>query len=375
MAHGITTTDKAFRRAGSAVSWHKLETPVEDLSIESPEMEFFRGWNVEVVPIKSAIEGANLGNEIVSIPHGRHFGIVKDRYKPIQNEEFFTLIEAIAGENDAKLDFVASIYGGDKIFANIALKDGEYEVVRGDNVKDYVIFSWSHTGKGAGHVFGSGIRAVCANTERWALEAAQEDKEGTRYRRIIHKGDIAAKLESTRKAWSDVTASIQAKREQERQLAESRLTTQAIEHYFGSVVDYIMKAEKLGELDKAVLETDTAKIENRPMTLDEMADYTDSLKKLGKKKANEELRLRRKMEVMAYVRSVFERESNQLPEATDSAWLAYNAVSHYADHGLNYRGDDQISRRFESNLTGRSDDIKQYAYATAIDAASLSVAS
>ena len=75
---------------------------------------------------------------------------------------------------------------------------------------------------------------------------------------------------------------------------------------------------------------------------------------------------------MDRLRRNFEAPTNTLPGVKHTAWAAFNAVSEWADHQRKFRGRDDRDRaegRLNSVWFGSSHQIKQKAYATALELA------
>jgi phage/plasmid-like protein (TIGR03299 family) len=83
--------------------------------------------------------------------------------------------------------------GGQDFWALASIGDGYDITGHGDRVKPYVLLSNNHTNKRAGRLQLTSIRVVCANTEGFARNQADENKALYRPVSIYHTGDVLAK--------------------------------------------------------------------------------------------------------------------------------------------------------------------------------------
>jgi phage/plasmid-like protein (TIGR03299 family) len=229
-------------------------------------------------------------------------GITGGVYQPIQNAEAFSFFDSIIGEGKAVYDTAGALRGGEKVWL-LAKVNGEIEI-NGDAHREYALMTTSHTGGNSLFMMYVLTRVVCQNTLSIALQGASNIV------RVRHTSN-----------WED-------------RRDEAKRILGIGEKYFGTIQEALAgMSEKL-------------------MTAKQMEDFT----KLLIPAANED-------ELTPNLRNI-RAEVNKLFCAGDgnkgqSRWDALNAVTDYADHVRNVKGQNS---RLESSMTGSGAALKQKAY-------------
>lgn len=162
--------------------------------------------------------------------------------------------------------------------------------------------------------------------------------------RIIHTGDIRRKIECARKALSLAVQAADAYIETAETMAKTPIDTQ---RYFQNVLDTVLEVTEVQAMSGAEL---------LATSLDITTKAADKL-------------IRERSTTLDDLLTRWESRTNGIDGIRGSAWSAFNAVTESADHGKLggfYRGSDKDSRRFESNMNGDADSIKQIAYQMAL---------
>lgn len=183
--------------------WHGLGEKVKH-GVHAEEMIVAAGldWVVEkrpargVKPIRDLPDGQKLypHYEIVRVPRSGVqeeevvFGIVTDKYEPLQNKDTFAFFDPIVDRNDAFFETAGALGQGERVWVMAKMPD-EIEVVPGDICRKYLLLSNTHTGKGSVIVKFTAIRVVCQNTLLLALE------DGQRAFRVRHSKVMAERLQ------------------------------------------------------------------------------------------------------------------------------------------------------------------------------------
>jgi phage/plasmid-like protein (TIGR03299 family) len=97
-----------------------------------------------------------------------HLGTVGARYQMIQHRDGLEFLDSVIGEFGAKFHTAGSIHGGAEVWMQCELPDHSFEVVRGDEVQAFALFTNPHDGSGKAWCFPTTNRVVCANTFRTA---------------------------------------------------------------------------------------------------------------------------------------------------------------------------------------------------------------
>lgn len=171
MAHGLMNYD--WMVSAKERPWHGIGTVVEDAPTSEDAIKMAHlNWKVEQFPISAngiEIPGhfANIRTD-VNLP----LGVVKNRYKIVQNSEAFDFVDDIIGNNEVECHYetAGSLFNGKKIFLLVRLPDKN---LLGDDVENYIFFTNSHDGTSAFMAGITNVRVVCNNTLQMAISGAQ----------------------------------------------------------------------------------------------------------------------------------------------------------------------------------------------------------
>lgn len=184
MSHDIDLSNgrENFAYAG-AKPWHRLGTEVPGL-MTAREALVAGGtdYDVEIRPLWAG-DNADADKALPCLAVPGHFatvrtdtnatlGVVGNRYSVVQNRDAFSFFDAALGEDAAAIECVGSLNGGRRAFM-LARIPGIVEVVPGDPLQRFLLFSNSFDGSSAVEILFTIIRVVCANTEQAALSAAK----------------------------------------------------------------------------------------------------------------------------------------------------------------------------------------------------------
>jgi hypothetical protein len=119
-----------------------------------------------------------------------------------------------------------------------------------------------------------------------------------------------------------------------------------------------------GVLD-AILDITQAEASQGASSLARALAVTEAERKIAEAKIAKEIDQRKAL--FAEVMDRYESKNNGIQDMRGTGWAALNAVTEAADHGKlggRYTGneDEKASRRFESVVDGRADEVKQVAY-------------
>ena len=172
MSAGIMEND--WMMSGNGVRpWHGIGTVVEDAPTSDEAIKIAKlDWKIEQFPVY-----AN-GNVIpehfanVRMDTNEALGIVKSRYRILQNDEAFSFVDGIVGNNEVECRYetAGSLFNGRKIFLLVKLPNID---LLGDDIENYLFFTNSHDGTSALTAGISNVRVVCNNTLQMALKGAK----------------------------------------------------------------------------------------------------------------------------------------------------------------------------------------------------------
>jgi phage/plasmid-like protein (TIGR03299 family) len=170
----------------SQPAWHKLGTVLDGTL---PAREAFSianaDWDVLSTPIFDPAGQPISGYQAITRgDNGKVLSVQKDSYTIVQNEQLIKLAEAL--HEDASMDAVVVLNEGRKVAFTARIKNAEAEVIKGDEICQYLIGCTSHDGSISFQTIFSPIRVVCQNTLSATLNHAdRQDATGKRKRMSI----------------------------------------------------------------------------------------------------------------------------------------------------------------------------------------------
>ena len=152
--------------------WHGIgtvvkEAPTSDEAIKIAHLD----WKINQVPVMA--NGVEIPNYFANVRSDTNeaLGVVKGRYKVIQNTEAFDFVDGIVQNKEVKCRYetAGSLFNGRKIFLLVKLPN---KLLLGDKVENYLFFTNSHDGSSALTAGITNVRVVCNNTLQMALKEA-----------------------------------------------------------------------------------------------------------------------------------------------------------------------------------------------------------
>lgn len=175
--------------------WHGIGTVVEEAPTSKDAIKIARmDWKVEQVPVMA--NGAEIPGYFCNIRSDVNLplGIVKNRYKIVQNTEAFDFVDGIIENThgiECRYETAGSLFNGKKIFLLVKLPNKN---ILGDDVENYLFFTNSHDGSSSLTAGISNVRVVCNNTLQMAI------KEADRIWHCRHTVSIESKKQQARES-------------------------------------------------------------------------------------------------------------------------------------------------------------------------------
>lgn len=202
-------------------AWHGLGTVFPEDRKLSPSMALILGgcnYFVTKQPLFAALsDGTNLATNSVALvrtptqddPEHRVFGVATDDYEIVQNLELTDWLESI-GEQ-WPVETIGALGYGEQLFVTLGL--GKTQITNDDReeVRNYLLVTNNHDGKGSLTIAIVRVRTVCENTLIAGLSSALLTTK------IPHKSNIKAEAQLRLRIISEV------RRAQERSLEDFRL--------------------------------------------------------------------------------------------------------------------------------------------------------
>jgi len=302
------TTEEAFRRSG--LLWNVEKA---DLIVRVPA-----GWDSAKGETLYQHQPLNDYRAIYRDSDNSILGVVGADFSVIQNREMFDFLDVlVAGENKvAKFHSAGSLRDGKRVWCLLDVPGSEI-VIEGtnDRTAPYIFVGMGHDGGMALQANACGTRVVCANTFRIAKNEGKESRVVVR-----HSGDTKSKIAVAQLVFAEATGAFKSFARVANELAAITAPRDALEGLVNALW---------------------------PVTGDE----TD------RQKAN------RDEKILLLTQGVQE-EFKLLPQYAGSQptyWHLFNGLTRFADHKqkVQVRGRDIPEVRFESNLLGTSDTLKQ----------------
>lgn len=158
--HGIGTIVSGAPTSEEAIRLAKLDWDV----IQYPMVAKFNEDGTEISDDSGYF--ANVRSDTKDI-----LGVVKDRYKVVQNIEAFDFVDDIVGNGEIECHYetAGSLGNGKRIFLLVNLPES---TLVGDKVDNYLFFTNSHDGSSSLMAGITNVRVVCSNTLQLAIRSA-----------------------------------------------------------------------------------------------------------------------------------------------------------------------------------------------------------
>lgn len=321
---------------GRVPVWHGLGQRVEKLlTVDEAHELAGTDYPVETRPnlyrnnAGELVEG--VGVQIVRPDTGVSLGYASKWYAPIHNRTAFTPIAELTGKGIAGIMTAGVLRNGEKAWMQGVI--GSIGVDSVDQGVATLLVSNDHTGGGALKIGFVTTWVVCANTERAAQREWSKGGNERKVHSIMHLGDTEAAINAVAKTIDLARASFREWEATAKQLAAFRLDKPVAELY------------RLAVAALDVEETTVAKWREDPKAI------------------NRSSAPRFAQQIM---REYLEAPGLDLASRKDTAWGAYNAITGWADFGLNHtaNADSRIASMW---FGGAASDIKDRAAKAAVD--------
>lgn len=165
--HKVLSTAEAIEMASANYEVQKYPL----IRISPAQLELLKaGETISDLSVKNLI-ASHFAN--VRTDNDTTLGIVGESYGVVQNAKAFEFIDFIKESTGVQpiIETAGIIGQGERMFISAAIGE-DMELSPNDKVKNYVVFTNTHNGKGALQVFFTPIRVVCQNTLNMAIKGA-----------------------------------------------------------------------------------------------------------------------------------------------------------------------------------------------------------
>lgn len=153
--------------------WHRLGKYVSnDLSPEQMMEAAQCDWNVLTVPLEATLPDGTIvetgHSALIRDRDNKVLDVVTKGWQPVQNREAFEFFNDFIDAGDMTMDTAGSLHDGRVVWALAKIGAG-FEILGGDKVEGYLLFSNPHQFGRSVNVAFTPVRVVCNNTLTYAL--------------------------------------------------------------------------------------------------------------------------------------------------------------------------------------------------------------
>lgn len=153
--HGLGQTVKEAMTSEQAIKLGGLDYTVEKRPLYVP------GWEGTMIEVPGYFSN-------VRVDTNSPLGVVKGRYKIVQNRDAFGFFDSIIDKGEAIFETAGALGNGERIF--ITAKLPEDMLVRGEKIEKYILLTNSHDGTTTIVAGFTSVRVLCQNTLTAALK-------------------------------------------------------------------------------------------------------------------------------------------------------------------------------------------------------------
>ena len=162
MAHEVETMAYA-----GAVPWHGLGVAVSnDLAPRQMMEKAGLDWSVEKIPTYARVGDQEIPTGVEALVRSSDNKVLTQvgaNWNPVQNEEAFDFFAEYCAAGDMEMHTAGSLKGGQMVWALAKIKES-FDILGGDQVDSYLLFSNPHMYGKSIDVRFTPIRVVCNNT-------------------------------------------------------------------------------------------------------------------------------------------------------------------------------------------------------------------
>lgn len=237
--------------------WHGLGQVIQDApTVEAGITLAGLDWQVETQPLYVADGREVTHKAVVRRTDESILGVVGPKWKPLQNRDAFDWFQPFLESGSARLTTAGSLCEGRRVWVMAEVGD-PIAVVKGDEVRRFVLLSNSHDGTQSVRVGFTPIRVVCANT----LAMAHNDGS-SKLLRMRHTKGLKDVMAQVRDVMALANSEFEATAEQYKRLAVSKVVNREdLRAYVQRVLLLTDDKKKPGELSAKSADTYAAVLE------------------------------------------------------------------------------------------------------------------
>jgi phage/plasmid-like protein (TIGR03299 family) len=320
MAHQLDfTKGKAAIAYTGETPWHKYGTQFKkgftsEEALEAAGLDY----EVELQELSTPNVVCESHKAIVRTDTQDVLGVVGNNYEPLQNKDAFRFFDALVKDKTALYETAGALKGGRQIWL-LAKIQGQIDIIKNDPINKYFLLTNSHDGLRAVAGRVTPVRVVCDNT----LTAAMGKKVKEEIR-IVHRGNVADRLEFAGQLLAKIGAYYDELSEVYRKFAKTSMKEKQMRTYI---------AEALRPYGGVKTEQEALEI--------------------AKLQEEEGMSVRLQTEVNNVLTLVENGRGTDIKGVRGTLWGTYNAITEYVDHHKTPRSGDEGRVQYIGFGTGK----------------------
>lgn len=236
MAHEITSQDVVLYAQGTQTPWHNLAKEVDpNKTLCENAIEHGMNWTMRKDPMyRYSTEG------LIEVPN--RFALVRDDtdvvlgvasgdYKLYANMLGYASLDSLVATGMATPNTMGTLRGGAIVWGLLEIKVPDEDVIPGDKIKRYILFSWGNDGK-IGIALGyTDVRVVCSNTVHSAWSSSL-----SKLIRMAHRGQVEANVDNVVKTMDIAAADFKATIEDYKKMVNASINQADLRKYVKTVM-------------------------------------------------------------------------------------------------------------------------------------------
>lgn len=235
-------------------AWHGLGVtlPADSqarFSIEDSIQIAGLNWEVETRPVFCDGKELTAHRAVVRKDTGDVFGVVGERYRPLQNREQFDWFAPFLESGECAFETCGALKGGALVWVLAKLQRADATVTADDKIRKYLLLTTSHDGSMSTSVGFCPIRVVCWNT----LSAGLRDSRSSLLK-VKHTASQKQALAAIRETVNLVDETFEATAAQYRKLVACGVNRDDIRKYVKLVLELEDDETKLSARQRNILD-------------------------------------------------------------------------------------------------------------------------
>jgi len=239
MAHEITDVDQVLFAKGTQVPWHGLAKEVDpNKTLCENAIEHGMDWTMRMDQMYRVNRGGEgmieVPNRFALVREDTDFvtGVASGDYKLYANMLGYASLDSLVATGMATPNTMGTLRGGAIVWGLLEIKVPDEDVVPGDKIKRYILFSWGNDGK-IGIALGyTDVRVVCSNTVHAAWSSSL-----SKLIRMAHRGQVEANVDNVVKTMDIAAADFKATIEDYRKMVNTNISQSDLRNYVKVVLD------------------------------------------------------------------------------------------------------------------------------------------